>query len=452
MTIIDVSSNCGSKAAALAAGGVSCVIRYYSRDTIRPSKRLDRNEAESLARAGIRLGIVHEGRYGDKAENYDRAAGVADGGYSRTYGGSTIGQPAASSIFFGIDFDATSAEIRDRVLPYFQGVSDAFLAETGEPKYVVGVYGSGMTCAAVLDAGLAQRAWLAQSTGWSGYTKFLKSKRWALLQGMETSIAGVSCDPNTASSVQDIGDFVWAAALVTDGRDGAAQMFVNARGGLNLRAGPGVEFDSLRLLSFGLPVVPLKRVGNWTLVDLQGDGAADGFVSSAFLTDVSAPAGGSALVSSSLFSTVLHVTGDALHVAELLRQGTTGQGLKAARQTAQAALPGYPTNGCAAHLSALLRQSGIDVPMIFGAGKLAHVLEDRGWSRITPGQQIAGDVGVCFDADPTPPGADHVYLVTSTSGPDQMMVADNQRDTDAPHVRFASGHGKTETEYFLRAT
>jgi hypothetical protein len=90
--------------------------------------------------------------------------------------------------------------------------------------------------------------------------------------------------------------------------------------------------------------------------------------------------------------------------------------------------------------------------MIFGAGKLAHVLEDRGWSRITPGQQIAGDVGVCFDADPTPPGADHVYLVTSTSGPDQMMVADNQRDTDAPHVRFASGHGKTDTEYFLRAT
>jgi hypothetical protein len=120
--------------------------------------------------------------------------------------------------------------------------------------------------------------------------------------------------------------------------------------------------------------------------------------------------------------------------------------------TAKAALPQYPSNGCAAHLSALLAQAGIDVPMTFGAGKLAQRLKDRGWTCIDVGAQTAGDVGVCFDIDPTPPGADHVYLVVETQGPDEMLIADNQRTADAPHKRFASGvGGKTPTEYFLRA-
>jgi hypothetical protein len=60
-------------------------------------------------------------------------------------------------------------------------------------------------------------------------------------------------------------------------------------------------------------------------------------------------------------------------------------------------------------------------------------------------------VGVCFDNDPSVSGSDHIYLVVATLGSDEMMIADNQRTSDAPHSRFASGHGKTPTEYFLRA-
>jgi hypothetical protein len=141
-----------------------------------------------------------------------------------------------------------------------------------------------------------------------------------------------------------------------------------------------------------------------------------------------------------------------VHVPELLQQGSTEAGLEAARTTAKAALPQYPTNGCAAHLSALLQQAGMDVPLTFGAGKLAQRMADRGWTRIEVGSQAAGDIGVCFDNDPTPTGADHIYLVIQALGPDEMSIADNQRTTDAPHTRFASGAGgKTPTEYFLRA-
>jgi hypothetical protein len=44
-----------------------------------------------------------------------------------------------------------------------------------------------------------------------------------------------------------------------------------------------------------------------------------------------------------------------------------------------------------------------------------------------------------------------IHLVVDTVGSNEMMIADNQRDTDAPHSRFASRKGKTPTEYFLRA-
>jgi hypothetical protein len=456
-TIVDVSSTCSSRAAALAAAGVKTVIRYYSRDTIRASKRLTRVEASQLGAAGLRLGIVHEGRFGDEASNFDRSCGVEDALYARKFGATEIGQPGGTAIYFGVDFDATPDEIRTRVLPYFQGIADASASQTDEPHYQVGVYGSGATCDAVLNAGLATFAWLAQSTGWAGHQAFLNSRRWNLNQGMPATIAGVACDPDTPGDNKGIGDFVLTPVqsphLLPAGAAASPSspvpMFVNARGGLHLRSGPGVEFNVSRLLPFGTPVHPLKTVGSWSSVDLQGDGVADGFVSSAYLTE-NAPNLISTSAAASAPPVSSHPIPDAIHVPELIRQGSSAEGLKAARETAAASLPGYPTNGCAAHLSALLMQSGIDVHMTWGAGKLAQVLADRGWSKIVVGSQAPGDVGVCFD-NTSPPGADHIYLVITTSGRDEMTIADNQRTADAPHERFASGHGKTPTEYFLRA-
>ncbi|WP_421381000.1 glycoside hydrolase domain-containing protein (plasmid) [Paraburkholderia sp. DD10] len=392
-------------------------------------------------------------RFGDKASNFDRSCGVEDGRYARTYGAAEIGQPGRAAIYFGIDFDASRDEIRTRIIPYFQGVADAFAVQTGEPQYLVGVYGSGATCDAVLNAGLARLAWLAQSTGWSGHAAFLNSHRWALNQLMPSTIAGVACDPDTAGDDISIGDFLLAQAPAPLGAHAAANraalmpMFVNARGGLHLRSGPGVEFNVTRLLALGMAVHPLKSVGSWMSVDLQGDDVADGFVSGAYLTD-KAPSSAAGQAEATPASH--YVSADAIHVPELIRQGSTEDGLRTARETAKASLPGYPHNGCAAHLSALLEQAGIDIPMTWGAGKLAHVLADRGWSKVGVGSQRAGDVGVCFD-NTSPPGADHIYLVIAASGPDEMMIADNQRTADAVHERFASGHGKTATEYFLRA-
>lgn len=63
---------------------------------------------------------------------------------------------------------------------------------------------------------------------------------------------------------------------------------VIARHGLHMRGGPGTEFPALRLLPYGTQVKVLKREGQWALVDMLGDGAADGFVSLSFLDNAGA--------------------------------------------------------------------------------------------------------------------------------------------------------------------
>src|SRR5690242_3096708 len=108
------------------------------------------------------------------------------------------------------------------------------------------------------------------------------------------------------------------------------------------------------------------------------------------------------------------------HINKLIELGSKSTSIQRIQDIAAKAMQraglGYTMhNACAATLSAFLNESGIDVPMTLGAGKLAMRLggNDRGsrhWKRIRVGEQWAGDVGVAFDKTP-PAGADHVYLV-----------------------------------------
>jgi hypothetical protein len=111
------------------------------------------------------------------------------------------------------DFDASAGEIRDAILPYFRAVKRAFAEPNGLPAYRIGVYGSGAVCQAVLDAQLAELAWLSCSTGWRGYREFLASGRWSLKQHLPTMLAGLDVDPDERNPQRpDIGDFVPGAS------------------------------------------------------------------------------------------------------------------------------------------------------------------------------------------------------------------------------------------------
>jgi hypothetical protein len=67
---------------------------------------------------------------------------------------------------------------------------------------------------------------------------------------------------------------------------------VIARDGLRLRSGPSDTAAIVRTLPLGTRVNVLSREGQWALVDLEGDGRADGFMFLAFLKPVSDEAGG----------------------------------------------------------------------------------------------------------------------------------------------------------------
>jgi hypothetical protein len=80
-----------------------------------------------------------------------------------------------------------------------------------------------------------------------------------------------------------VGEPAVLPAMGGAGSSNAISLIVNARPGLRLRTGPGTEFDVIAVLPLGTRVHPVKTVGTWTLVDLVGDKAADGFLFSDFL-------------------------------------------------------------------------------------------------------------------------------------------------------------------------
>jgi lysozyme len=65
--------------------------------------------------------------------------------------------------------------------------------------------------------------------------------------------------------------------------DPRSQRRVNARAGLRLRSGPGLEHEVLRVLPFGTRLFVERQIGEWCAADLEGDGAVDGYVHGDFL-------------------------------------------------------------------------------------------------------------------------------------------------------------------------
>ena len=277
--IVDISYGVGDQASYLAGAGIRTVIRYYSRDTGVPAKRLTLAEARALSRAGLSIGVVHESRHGDRLANFTEDLGILDAQYARGYAAGAIQQPSGSAIYFGADLDPSTKEVASNIVPYFKGVASV-MRSAGAASYKIGVYGSGRTCASILDAGLADYAWLAQSTGWADYKDFKESGRWSLQQLPSTKIGEIECDENIAG-LNGFGGFQLDASPIAHPALGTA--VVIAKSGVRLRAGPGVEFDVLGTAPFGSTVHILKVVGDWTMVDLTGAGGADGFVNSHFI-------------------------------------------------------------------------------------------------------------------------------------------------------------------------
>lgn len=102
------------------------------------------------------------------------------------------GQPKGSTIYFGVDFDPSAAEIKSAVMPY----AAEFWKLTNRAGFKTGAYGSGLTLETLFKAGFIDFTWLSMSTGFRGSKDYAASGKWNLKQVKDRNCGGINCDFN----------------------------------------------------------------------------------------------------------------------------------------------------------------------------------------------------------------------------------------------------------------
>lgn len=118
-------------------------------------KRLTKDEAEAISDAGLQIVSVFE-TTANRALG-GQANGLMDGEIAAQVA-KAIGQHPGSTIYFAVDFNATTEQILT-VIDYIKAASEA------TPEYETGVYGSYAVINAVRDAGACSHFW--QTRAWS---------------------------------------------------------------------------------------------------------------------------------------------------------------------------------------------------------------------------------------------------------------------------------------------
>ncbi len=172
---------------AMVKSGYGAVFHYYSHS---PSKTLTKESAQNATKAGLLTGTVWEAS-GDNPSNFTVDYGLGDGAKALEEA-TACGQPLGSCIYFAVDFGPTTDQLTKNIIPYFNGVRHNM-----DGKYKVGVYGAGATLEALETAKLAEYFWLGGAMGWAGSRTYLASGKAHVVQGLPTTVNGMSIDPDT---------------------------------------------------------------------------------------------------------------------------------------------------------------------------------------------------------------------------------------------------------------
>ena len=131
-------------------------------------KGMTAESVDVASRAGLSILSYYEAQ-GDQPTSFSLIRGTIDANDACNLA-ALIGQPRSSSIFFCVDFDASEEQVRDLIVPYFEGVHAGM-----EGRYGVAAYGSGAVLHALADQQLIEGSVLSCSRGWRGYDDFLTS-------------------------------------------------------------------------------------------------------------------------------------------------------------------------------------------------------------------------------------------------------------------------------------
>ena len=171
---------CTTKASCIKTAGYEFVFRYYAEHTGNPAKVLKMPEATALAAAGLQIGVVFQNARSGRLDYFNARTGKLDGAYAHGYGQS-LGQPARSAIYFGVDCDPEPEQLPGLLPAYFNGVLEGFNSVSGnDPLYDIGVYGSGLVCEMLQrEVRSVKYTWLAKPRLWHGRDTY---RAWAVKQ------------------------------------------------------------------------------------------------------------------------------------------------------------------------------------------------------------------------------------------------------------------------------
>lgn len=148
----------------LRALGYDFFSRYYRR-TLVSRYAISPEEAQPLFEAGLWMLSIFQNT--SNVPSYFTKENALVDGNAAIAKAAQMKQPKSSTIYFAVDC-APGAEQMPMVLDYFDTIMHAVVPD----GYVVGVYGPGAVCEAVIGASLAKCGWLANAKGWPGYHEF----------------------------------------------------------------------------------------------------------------------------------------------------------------------------------------------------------------------------------------------------------------------------------------
>jgi len=241
--MIDASSDTTASIGALKDVGITLVGRYYNQKNSQtlPSKCLTLTEAQALTDAGLGIIVVYQ-QDQSKASDFSMEKGE-QAAKNALKCAERVGQPKGTGIYFAIDFDATTSEVDNNIIPFFEGVNEIL------EDYTIGAYGSGLVCAQLYKKQLCHLRWLSQSSGFSGTQQAIDSQEYDIRQMYPSgNITGLNVDYN-----QCIPNGVFQTAFTST----AQQYKVTAPNGLRLRAEPNTSAEILASFAEGTVVTEL---------------------------------------------------------------------------------------------------------------------------------------------------------------------------------------------------
>ncbi|MGO3884771.1 MAG: glycoside hydrolase domain-containing protein [Mycetocola sp.] len=195
---IDASNTItAERAATLVAAGYTTVGRYLTGK----GKQYEKNELQTIFASGLNTFPIYQ-ESNRSADDFGRENGERQGRRAAKRA-TQLGFPSGTVIFFAVDFDASTEQTHQNVMPYFRGIRRAL--STAERPFEVGVYGPRAVCRVLGESTLTVASFVAgMSTGYLGNLGHPLPDDWWYDQIEETAIGEgngrIGIDRNVMSS------------------------------------------------------------------------------------------------------------------------------------------------------------------------------------------------------------------------------------------------------------